>query len=298
MSEIAKSCDDIIKKRKEERLPLIKRKFRIIGELKQALIQLSDFRDRLQRKDGALALLVEKAPGVVETIGSLNLAPLLGSSGKTEDSGAIFRLEEELKRLEKRFSRDRIQIALIGKARKGKSTFLQSVSGLTDNDVIPTSSYSDCTGAVSIIENCKGPFRMEIEFYSEKEYVGFVNNFLNIHGLQDLRIANKNEIIGLRNNERLTGHSTEDVKNFYKEYIENCNNYLDCIGAEKNTFKSTKEVIVYVAKYKQIRNGVQIPDLYIDSSFKIEKGGQITTNTLLLKKPGYGPNTLLPKPGK
>ncbi len=252
MSEIAKNCDIIIKKRTEERLPLIKRKLAVIGEMKRALIQLSDFRDRIQKKDGALAPLTEKAPGVVETISSLNLTPLLGSSGRAEDSGAIFRLEEELKRLEKRFSRNRIQIALIGNARNGKSTFLQSVSGLVDNDVIPTSSYTDCTGAVSIIENCDGPFRMEIEFYSESEFVDYINSCLQQFDLHDLRIKKKEDIRDLIGNNSLKEHHNEDVKNFYKEYIENPDQYLKCIGLAKKEFTEPRKVVEYVAKYKQI----------------------------------------------
>lgn len=274
MPEIANSCDDIIQKRTEERLPLIRKKLKVIGEMKEALIQLSDFRDRIQKKDGALAPLAEKAPGVVETISSLNLAPLLGSSGRAEDSGAIFRLEEELKRLEKRFSRDRIQIALIGRARKGKSTFLQSVSGLKD-DVIPTSSFTDCTGAVSIIENCKGPFKMEIEFYTEKEFVGFINSCLSEFGLEKLRITNLQGIRNLRDNETFKEYPNEDVNSFYKEYFENPDQYLDCIGMPIQQFYKTEDVIEYVAKYKQIPNGEPIPDHY--TQFPREEGQYKTT---------------------
>lgn len=265
MSEIAKSCDDIIKLRKEKRLPQISEKLRVIGELKQALLQLSEFRERLQRNDRALIPLAEKAPGVVETIKGLNLASLIGTSGDRENFGAIGRLEEEMKRLEKRFSRDRIQIALVGRARKGKSTFLQSVSGLTD-DVIPTSSYTDCTGAVSVIENCDGPFRMEIDFYSEKEFIRFVNSSLDKFGLTSLSVNDLNGIRALHGNTILSEHANEEVRVFYKEYFDNPEPYLQLIGLPTKEFTSTESVIEYVAKYKMIRNGETIPPHYSSCS--------------------------------
>ena len=59
--------------------------------------------------------------------------------------------------------------------RKGKSKFLQSVSNLGD-DVIPTSSSTDCTGAISIIENYDGPFQMEVEYYTIGEFLDSVSN--------------------------------------------------------------------------------------------------------------------------
>lgn len=52
----------------------------------------------------------------------------------------------------KRFNRDYISIATVGKERQGKSQFLQSLGDL-DDDIIPHMTQTSCTGATSIICN-------------------------------------------------------------------------------------------------------------------------------------------------
>ena len=81
---------------------------------------------------------------------------------------------DNLTLLQKRFNRESVRIAFIGFERQGKSTFLQSMTGLP-NEVIPAYDGTSCTGAVSVIHNQKtqSPFRAEIEFYSVQE---FLNN--------------------------------------------------------------------------------------------------------------------------
>ena len=61
----------------------------------------------------------------------------------------------ECDRLITRFSRDTVNISVIGLARQGKSTLLQSITQLPDS-IIPAASGSDCTGAKSVIFNAKG----------------------------------------------------------------------------------------------------------------------------------------------
>jgi predicted GTPase len=62
------------------------------------------------------------------------------------------RLRAVLHRIQKRFSRDRIQIGVLGRARQGKSTLLQKLTGL-DDTVIPSGNVDHCTGARSVIVN-------------------------------------------------------------------------------------------------------------------------------------------------
>ena len=52
----------------------------------------------------------------------------------------------------KRFNRDYISIATVGKERQGKSQFLQSLGDL-DDEIIPAYDATSCTGATSIICN-------------------------------------------------------------------------------------------------------------------------------------------------
>lgn len=68
------------------------------------------------------------------------------------------------------YGKDTINIGVAGIARSGKSTFLQTVSGL-NKDVIPTSDGGFCTGAKSIIYHHEGEPYAEVEFYSGEEFM-------------------------------------------------------------------------------------------------------------------------------
>ena len=74
---------------------------------------------------------------------SINTAPLQSS---------ITAELQNLKKLKKRFSRDTLNIGVIGRARQGKSRLLQSLSGLTA-DEIPDGDRQHCTGVRSTIRH-------------------------------------------------------------------------------------------------------------------------------------------------
>ncbi|MDW8244787.1 MAG: dynamin family protein [Thermogemmata sp.] len=69
-----------------------------------------------------------------------------------------------------RFAKNTITIGVAGKARQGKSTILQAVTGLDDR-VIPTSDGLPCTGAKSLILNRSHDPHAEIEFYTEQVFL-------------------------------------------------------------------------------------------------------------------------------
>ena len=79
---------------------------------------------------------------------------------------------EALKQLKKRYNRSTINIGVAGKARVGKSTFLQTLSGLTDTQ-IPTGSGLPVTATRSRIFNSSNR-RAIITFYSEYEFCNIV----------------------------------------------------------------------------------------------------------------------------
>ncbi len=91
---------------------------------------------------------------------------------------AIRKLDEGIKR----FERDYISIATVGKERQGKSQFLQSVGDL-DNSIIPAYDATSCTGATSIIWNDpkmpKGAVRATINFRQPTEILDFVKSYVN-----------------------------------------------------------------------------------------------------------------------
>ena len=74
-----------------------------------------------------------------------------------------------LEALHSRFSRETVCVGVSGMARVGKSTTLQKMSGLSD-DQIPTGSKQNVTAVHSIIHNCsKGKPRAEISFLTKNE---------------------------------------------------------------------------------------------------------------------------------
>jgi hypothetical protein len=79
---------------------------------------------------------------------------------------------QTLDKLKKRFSRDTLNIGVIGRARQGKSRLLQSLSGLTA-DEIPDGDRQHCTGVRSTI--CHQPTLLnpyaQVWFYSEQSFL-------------------------------------------------------------------------------------------------------------------------------
>ncbi|RKZ41700.1 MAG: hypothetical protein DRQ49_04260 [Gammaproteobacteria bacterium] len=72
--------------------------------------------------------------------------------------------------LTKRFSKETINIGVAGKARQGKSTLLQKISGLSNKE-IPTSDELPCTGTKSKIYHSEDDAYAKIEFYSKEEFL-------------------------------------------------------------------------------------------------------------------------------
>lgn len=90
-------------------------------------------------------------------------------------SGRIFDCKQQLEKVRLRFSCGSITIVVAGAARIGKSTFLQSLTGLTDNQ-IPTGIAGACTSTQSIITHSDSDKEKAIVYYYEKE--SFLNNII------------------------------------------------------------------------------------------------------------------------
>ncbi|MFB2935289.1 dynamin family protein [Aerosakkonemataceae cyanobacterium BLCC-F154] len=75
-----------------------------------------------------------------------------------------------LTKLEARFSRDTLNIGVVGLMGQGKSTLLQSLSGLTD-DEIPARKGGACTAVRSIICHQEGQTYAEVTIHSEESFL-------------------------------------------------------------------------------------------------------------------------------
>jgi len=80
----------------------------------------------------------------------------------------IPKCRENLGQMCARFSRPTLNIGVVGNARQGKSTLLQALTGLSD-DEIPAAETDHCTGAPSVIINDSQTYA-DVEFYDEQTF--------------------------------------------------------------------------------------------------------------------------------
>lgn len=77
---------------------------------------------------------------------------------------------EVLEKLKARFSRNTLNIGVIGRARQGKSRLLQSLSGLSSSE-IPDGELGACTGVRSTVTHNPDDSYAEVYFYTEDEFL-------------------------------------------------------------------------------------------------------------------------------
>ncbi|MCF8105066.1 MAG: hypothetical protein K9K64_06260 [Desulfohalobiaceae bacterium] len=76
----------------------------------------------------------------------------------------------QLDKLRSRFSRQTLNIGVVGLARQGKSRLLQSMTGLGPME-IPDGNRTDCTGVRSSITDSQGEFSATVSFYSPSSFL-------------------------------------------------------------------------------------------------------------------------------
>jgi hypothetical protein len=77
----------------------------------------------------------------------------------------------EVDTLTRRLSRPTLNIGMVGRARTGKSTFLQSLTGLTTRE-IPAGDSGFCTGVPSLIQHAPGPDTIvRIHLHDERSFL-------------------------------------------------------------------------------------------------------------------------------
>jgi hypothetical protein len=140
----------------------------LLPRIESALTSLSDLRDRL------IARLPPSVPGRA-SLQAINFNPPLD---------CLRSVQAQMRRIQNRFARQRLQVAVVGHERQGKSKLEQTVSGLNDT-AIPTSAGTRCTGARSIIIHEAGAQpRAELIFHSPDEFLHeIIWPFFSIDGL-------------------------------------------------------------------------------------------------------------------
>lgn len=162
---------------------------------------------------------------------------------------------DELENLKTRFSREAIRIAFIGRERQGKSTFLKTITGLS-NKIIPAYSGNSCTGAVSVIHNSDQPLSVHVEYYTVSEFIAIVQEKLNIFfGKGTYRIGKLEDITNLSIPENLPRSSTakqiSEFEKFKNSVIKHYDDYSHLIGGGKCIYNNEDEIAQHVAQYEE-----------------------------------------------
>ena len=181
-------------------MPLIEEKIAFVDSLLQKVNSLdsliSEIKCQCEIKKGSYYAILASDPGMELRLQNVS----------TEDTRtAITELQRELIRLKIRFSRKSLSLQVFGMAGSGKSTFIQSVTGL-DNDVVLASEGGHCTGVSSFIYN-SDHFEARVYLYTESEMLALFNKNLealekrfnptvtpillhNFHEIQNFKVEN------------------------------------------------------------------------------------------------------------
>ena len=156
-------------------LQMIQRRIELLTTIRSSVIGLRNHMDKVDTQ------IKEQSGDFFKLLYSDPVA--MGIYSQLDCVTTLAHIDEALsmyQKLEKRFQRPSVRIAFIGHERQGKSTFLQSMTGLP-NEVIPAYDGTSCTGAISVIQNKETdtPFQAEIDFYTVPEFLENVNIWLS-----------------------------------------------------------------------------------------------------------------------
>lgn len=237
---IANKVDEIIKKRNEKVDVLVEREAHI-SEVIALLDDLQEQKDRMLDNKNKLRLNTN----VLECIENLDIQPC---------QEMWKNLQKEFGKVRRRFSRETINIAVIGEARQGKSKLLQTISGL-DDKVIPAFVTSDCTGTTSMIKNVEGEkLRADITFRTELEMISSVQAYLDeILGKNVKRIGSFQEIgrLDLDAIKQAAGRRPVSVLlEHLKKYVEHFDEWSGYVkSGEPVSITDAEEIKTFVAQH-------------------------------------------------
>ena len=247
--QIKEQVDGIIRRRKEERLPKIKKSIAFLRTVDERISNLENLigtiRYQCERKQGPYYQILLADPAMESRFSAVSASYL-----RQLINSQISKLEN----LEKRFSREAVQIAFVGYERQGKSRFLQSISGLS-NSVIPAYSGTSCTGTVSVIHNVESAFKAKIEFYTLAEFLEIMNEKLKAFFPE--RTFYLNSVLGLKSLD-LSGFNAgtnielaNQFEKFVNGYVRHADDFAELIGSEPIILTDEKLVIKHVAQYEE-----------------------------------------------
>lgn len=248
MSIINNQIDKIISTRKEKRLPQIEKEITFLRNVKTQIEELNSLTKQINQqitdKRGSYYVMLQSDPSMETRFMAVST---------NEVTKLINAQIERLEILKKRFSREAVQIALIGYERQGKSRFLQTISGL-NNKVIPAYGGTSCTGAVSVIHNVPKDLEVHIEFYNQQEFLDIIKE--KLQGFFPDKHFTLNSPADLQHIDLGSFSSDNNTKsvefNKFKEaYINHYADYEPMIGHGKIITSDKNAIIQNVSQYEE-----------------------------------------------
>lgn len=237
---ISEEVEKIIKRRKEK-IPAIRASLEKVQSFSEELRSVIGLKNDMLMNADKLNI----SPEVIESIERLNI-----ESFNREFSALKQKYDEVISR----FTREEINIAVVGSARQGKSMLLQSISDL-DNKVIPAFESDDCTGALSVIQNVPGSELVaNVSFMNEQESVVCVQKYLDsVFGKNEITIGSFSEIGELdidKLRERIPSGAPEVTKfEHLCKYVNHFKDWSRLVRQGSKTLNDPEEIQKYVAQH-------------------------------------------------
>lgn len=277
MSTITQQIEDILDKRLGRgeysgrgRLQKIEARISALESVRENVEQLdalvSTVKKQIEEKQGAYFNMLSSDPEALTQFEEV-------SCKSAEEKLSV--LIDSLKLLKKRFEREAIRIAFIGRERQGKSTFIKTITGLNDK-VIPAYSGNSCTGAVSVIHNVQTvqddagnnvKVKVVAEYYDTPTFLAMVNEKLHrFFPDGSLKVGRLEQIENLKLPDNLPGNPSAKVIAEYLKFktsvVENFDKYSHLIGVGVRKYYDEDEIAQHVAQYEEFDH--EVPGSHIE----------------------------------
>ncbi|MCT7952858.1 dynamin family protein [Ancylothrix sp. C2] len=239
----------------------------------------------------ALENLEAQRHQLIDKVNDPTVAGRLEEINFSNIQAGIFKELEALGKLKARFSRDTLNIGVVGRMRQGKSTLLQSLTGLGD-DVIPARSGGACTAVRSIIRHRPlQDTQATISFYSEeslfKEVILPYYQALNLTPIP----INFDDFVHSSFSHKIPGtDATKEAiyKRLKSDFYTHRHTYRPLLGAEKRTVskEQIKDYVTHSGDDNQLEGykNLAVREVEIYCSFPNPEVGKIA----LVDIPGLG----------
>lgn len=260
------------------RLQQIEKRIKDIEDVKVRIYELEALiniiSSQIEAQQGEYYTMFVKDPDALAKFNDLKgLYITINGRKQLKALSKIEALIDKLKLLKLRFDRKAIRIAFIGAERQGKSTFIKTITGLTDK-VIPAYSGNSCTGAVSVIHNVdkvvdeqnnERDVKVVVGYYNANEFIEMVNEKLRRFFPDGSKfVGNMQQIASLTFPEQLNLEANLAIEfdKFKKSVIENYSEYCELVGTGVQTYYDEDIIAQHVAQYeefdRQVANSVPV----------------------------------------